>query len=153
MANLQTSHPADIYLGWRVTDYGETPVSWRGTYVALEVVSTLAITGALYVHTNTRPLAGIYLLQESVEELSEGYVGFWALNRLSRPVRIEADLIDGRDGRVLWAGSETGLAHWHWRSLWRKGEAVRSELLDVSARKVTADLAADVCVQVSTKSW
>lgn len=50
------------------------------------------------------------MVEEGIEEYSEGYAGWWLLNRLSRPVRIEADLIDGKTGAVLWHDSDTGLA-------------------------------------------
>lgn len=131
----ESSHAADVYLRLRVTDYGETPRRWAGAYVTFEVVSTLAIAAGFYVHAVTRPVAGAYLLEESIEEFSEGYAGFWALNRLSRPVRIEADLIDGPSGRVLWRGAHTGLAHWRWRNLRHMDDAVRDTLLAVSMRK------------------
>ena len=104
------------------------------------MVTTLAITGVLYAHVATRPLAGVYLVQESVEEFSEGYAGFWLLNRMSRPVRIEADLVDGKTGAVLWHDSETGLADRHWNHLWHMGDAARDSLLTDSTDKTVKDL-------------
>lgn len=145
LARLQAQHPADAYLRLRVTDYGQTPAKWKGAYVTFEVVTTLAIGGLLYLHKATRPLAGIYLLQEGIEEYSEGYAGWWLFNRLSRPVRVEADLIDGRSGAVLWHGSDTGMAGWTWRHLWHMDDATRTALLQVSTahalRGLTRDLA------------
>jgi hypothetical protein len=67
--------------------------------------------------------------------VSEGYVGFWTLNRLSRPVRINADLLDGRTGLVVWHGVKTGLAGWQWRHLVYMNEQMRDELLARSMRK------------------
>jgi hypothetical protein len=141
LAKLQSLHPADAYVRVRVTDYGETPRSWRGAYIAFEVVTTLAITAALYVHRVTRPIAVVYLAQESVEEVSEGFAGFWALNRLSRPVRIEADMVDGQSGQIRWSESHTGLAPWRWQHLWHMDDATRDELLDTSMRKAVRALA------------
>jgi hypothetical protein len=140
LAALQSRSPADAYLRLRVTDYGQTPKSWLSAYVAFEVVSTLAIAGVLYVHKVTRPVAGIYLVQEGAEELGEGYGGFWLINRLSRPVRIEADLVDGRTGKVLWHDSDTGMADWHWHDVWHMNDARRDTLLSISTDKAIADL-------------
>ena len=132
LAALQARHPASDYLRIRVTDYGQTPRSWKTAYVTFEVVTTLAIAGALYVNKVSRPLAGVYLVQESVEEFGEGYAGFWLINRMSRPVRIEADLVSGKTGKVLWHESETGMADWHWTNLWHMDDARRDTLLQHS---------------------
>lgn len=140
LTELQAKHPADVYLRVKVTDFGETPKSWEGAYIGFEVVTTLAIAGALYVHTVTRPLAGAYLVEESVEEFSEGYAGFWLLNRISRPVRIEADLVDGKTGAVLWHDNETGLADWHWDHVWHMDDTTRDRLLTESTDHAVKDL-------------
>lgn len=144
LRSLQAIQPADAYLRWQVTDYGETPVRWAGAYATFEVVTTLAIAGAFYMHKVTRPVAGVYLLQEGVEELSEGYAGFWALNRLSRPVRIEADLIDGHTGDVIWHDSKTGVAAWRWHHLWYMDNSIKDGLLRSSIHKATTEIANDV---------
>ncbi|HSN18339.1 MAG TPA: hypothetical protein VLV87_09010 [Gammaproteobacteria bacterium] len=144
LARLQAAHPADAYLRLRVTDYGQTPGKWKSAYISFEVATTLAIGGLLYVHKATRPLAGIYLLQEGIEEYSEGYAGWWLFNRLSRPVRIEADLIDGKSGAVLWSGSDTGMAAWTWHHLWHVDDVTRHELLKVSTAKAAKDLVVDL---------
>ena len=140
LARLQAQHPADAYLRLRVTDYGQTPDAWKGAYVTFEVVSTVAIGGLLYIHRSTRALAGVYLAEEGVEEYVEGYAGWQLLNRLSRPVRIEADLIDGSSGAVLWRGSDTGLAGWQWGHLWHMDDATRRVLLQISTDKATRQL-------------
>ncbi len=136
LAALRAQYPADAYLRVEVTDYGQTPKSWKSAYVTFEVVTTLAIAGALYVHKVSRPLAGVYVLEEGVEEFSEGYAGFWMVNRLSRPVRIEADLVDGRTGVVLWHDSETGMADWEWKHLWHMDKATQDALLTISTHKM-----------------
>lgn len=135
LEKLQAAYPADVYLRMRVTDYGETPRRWEGAYVTFEVVTTLGIAAALYAHKVTRAVAGAYLLEESIEEFSEGYAGFWALNRLSRPVRIEADMLDGETGQVLRRETHVGLASWRWRNLWHMDDATRDRLLDTSMQK------------------
>ena len=139
LASLQSAHTAEAYLRIRVTDYGETPRRWEGAYITFEVVSTVAIAGGLYLHRVTRPLAGAYLLEESIEEFGEGYAGFWALNRLSRPVRIEADLVDAQDGQVLWHNAHTGLAGWHWKNLRHMDDPTRDGLLDTSIDKAVRE--------------
>jgi hypothetical protein len=88
--------------------------------------------------------AGAYLLEESIEEFSEGYAGFWVLNRLSRPVRIEADLIDSQTGQVLWREAHTGLAPWRWRHLRYVDDTTRDELLTTSMDKAVKALAASL---------
>src|SRR5579863_2670522 len=143
LASLQSAHTAEAYLRIRVTDYGETPRRWEGAYITFEVVSTVAIAGGLYLHKVTRPLAGAYLLEESIEEFSEGYAGFWALNRLSRPVRLEADLVDAQSGEVLWRNAHTGLAGWRWRNLHHMDDAARDELLGASLNKAVAAFSCD----------
>lgn len=140
LAVLQDQHPADAYLRVELIDYGQTPKSWKSAYVIFEITTTLAIAGALYVHTVSRPLAGAYLVEEGVEEFGEGYAGFWLINRLSRPVRIEADLVDGKTGAVLWHDSETGMADWHWKHLWHMDAATRDTLLTISTDKAVDDL-------------
>jgi hypothetical protein len=141
LIELRSLQPADVYLRVRVTDYGETPRRWEAAYIGFEVVSTVAIAGALYVHKATRPLAAAYLGEETVEEVSEGYAGFWALNRLSRPVRIEADVVDGQSGQVLWHAAHTGLSRWQWRNVPHMNDAARDTLLDTSMRKAVEKLA------------
>lgn len=140
LTTLQAQHPADAYLRIQVTDYGQTPKSWEGAYVGFEVVATLAIGAWLYVHSATRVLAAPYLAQESVEEFSEGYAGFWLFNRLSRPVRIDADLVDGTTGKVLWHDTETGLADWHWKNVWHMDTDMRNQLLAASTAHAMRDL-------------
>ncbi|MBS0393946.1 MAG: hypothetical protein JSR54_04925, partial [Proteobacteria bacterium] len=135
LGHLHAGQPADAFLRVQVSDYGETPRRWRGTYIAFEVVATAAVATALALHRATRAVAGAYLAEETVEELSEGYAGFWALNRLSRPVRIDADLIDARSGEVMWHGARTGLAGWNWGHLFRMSGQVRDSLLATSTHR------------------
>jgi hypothetical protein len=144
LAALQSQHPADAYLRVELTDYGQTPKSWRSAYVTFEVVTTAAIGAVLYTRTATRPLAIAYLGEESVEELSEGYAGFWLVNRLSRPVRIDVDLVDGATGTVLWHDTETGLAGWHWKNLWHMDDPTRDLLLKTSADQAASDLVGEL---------
>jgi hypothetical protein len=136
LAATQAANPADMYLRLQVTDYGETPRQWRGAYLGFEVATTAGIAAGLAFQS--RAVAGAYLLEESAEELSEGYAGFWMLNRLSRPVRISADLVDGRTGQVIWRGARTGLARWQWAHLMHRDDQARDELLAISTGNATA---------------
>lgn len=144
LAALQSQYPADAYLRVQVTDYGQTPGSWKSAYITFEVVTTLGIGVALYAHRTTRALAGAYLLEEGVEEFGEGYAGFWLVNRLSRPVRIDADLVDARSGAVLWHDSETGMAGWEWKHLWHMDDDTRDELLQISTGKMAQELVTEL---------
>lgn len=107
---LQLDSGADDLLRFRITDYGLTPRAWRNWVIGFEVVTTVGIAAIAYSVPETRPLAGIYLVTEAVEEGAEAYAGFWALNKLNRPVRTEAALFDLHTGKRVWADSNTGLA-------------------------------------------
>ncbi len=141
LAQLKSTFPASQYLRVRVTDFGETPEAWKSTYIGFEVVTTLAVAGLLYVHKTTRALAGIYLVEEPAEEFVEGYSGFWLLNRLSRPVRIDADLVDASTGHVIWHESQTGMADWEWGHLWTMPTDQKNQLLARSMKKAATTLA------------
>ena len=107
---LGTVSGADGLLRFHITDYGLTPKAWQNWVIGFEIVSTLGIAAVAYAVPKTRPFAGVYLVEESIEETVEAYSGFWALNKLCRPVRIEAELFDLRTGETVWADSNTGLA-------------------------------------------
>lgn len=103
---------ADALLRFRITDYGLTPKSWRDGYITFEVTSTLAIAGAI-AYTGSaaaHAVAGAYLAQETVEETTEAYAGFWGLDVVTRPVRLEAELIRLHPVGTIWKTDETGLS-------------------------------------------
>ncbi len=110
---LMLDSGADALLRFRITDYGLTPRAWRKWVIRFEVVSTVGIAAIAYSVPKTRPLAGAYLVTEAVEETAEAYTGFWALDKLCRPVRIEAELFDLHTGENVWSDSNTGLAKVH----------------------------------------
>ncbi len=114
---LQPVSSRSVHMQVKLTDYGETPVTWRNAYIGFEVVTTLAIAAAFFEHKVTRPLAGIYLLEESFEEISEGYAGFWAVNRWSRPVRMQVVMLRDVDGVEVWRDHRTALLPWTWSNL------------------------------------
>lgn len=104
---------ADALLRFHITDYGLTPTSWRNGYIAFEVTSTLAIAGVIAYSGSTvaKAAAGVYLTQEAIEESAEAYAGFWALDVTSRPVRIDAELINLNPVSIIWKYSDTGLSN------------------------------------------
>ena len=110
---LRSASGADGLLRFRITDYGQTPRAWRKSVIAFEIVSTVGIAAVAYAAPATRAIAGTYLVTEAVEETVEAYTGFWALDKLCRPVRIEAELVDLRSGETVWDDSSTGLANIH----------------------------------------
>lgn len=110
--HIQTTTGADAILRFDITDYGMTPESWRTGYITFEVVTTLAIAAVIAYSGSAvaKAAAGAYLAQEAVEETAESYAGFWALDVVCRPVRIEAELIRLNPVTVVWKTSDTGLS-------------------------------------------
>lgn len=145
---LRSATGADALLRFRVTDYGYTPRSWRTAYITFEVTTTLAIAAAIAYSGSTVAggAAGAYLLQETAEETAEGYAGFWALNEVSRPVRIEAELTRLEPLATLWKTAVTGLSDVRLSRLVRKVEpAERESQLEQS----TDDAAKDIVMALS----
>jgi len=130
---LQASTSADVLLRFGITDYGLTPQSWRNGYIAFEVITTLALA-AVIAYSNSvvaKSAAGIYLVQEAVEETATAYAGFWALDEVCRPVRVEAELIRLNPVTTLWKTSDTGLSDVGLSRLFRKvGVEERDKQLD-----------------------
>src|SRR2546425_879421 len=136
---------AEILLRFRITDYGVTPKSWRNAVIIFEVTSTLGIAAIAYAYPATRPIAGIYLIEEGIEETIEAYAGFWALDEVSRPVRIEAELITLDTGTHVWKSSATGLSDVGLTRLVRKVSAAERDAqlnsaIQEAAEKIVADL-------------
>ena len=132
---LRTATGADALFRFGISDYGLTPKSWRDGYITFEITSTLAIAGAI-AYTGSaaaRAAAGAYLVQEGIEESAESYAGFWALDVVSRPVRIEAQLVRLNPVTTVWEDSDTGLADVKLSRLTRKvGSAEQNNQLDQS---------------------
>jgi hypothetical protein len=142
---LRAVSEADALLRFRITDYGITPKSWRKGVITFEVLSTLGIAALAYAYPRTRALAGAYLVEESIEETAWAYGGFWTLDEVCRPVRIEAELIDLKTGTQVWNGSATGLSDVRLSRVFRKvGKAERdaqlNTALDEAVEKIAADL-------------
>ena len=142
---LHAASDADVLLRFRVTDYGVTPKSWRNAVIVFEVTSTLGIAAIAYAYPATRPIAGIYLIEEGIEETVEAYAGFWALDEVSRPVRIEAELITLDTGTQVWKSSATGLSDVGLTRLVRKVSAAERDAqlnsaIQEAAEKIVADL-------------
>jgi hypothetical protein len=142
---LRAVSEADALLRFRITDYGVTPKSWRKGVITFEVLSTLGVAALAYAYPRTRALAGAYLVEESIEETAWAYGGFWTLDEVCRPVRIEAELIDLKTGTQAWNGSATGLSDVRLGRVFRKvGEAERdaqlNTALDEAVEKIATDL-------------
>lgn len=119
---LYSTTGADALLRFTVTDYGMTPNAWRTAYVTFEVTTTLAIAAVIAYSGSTvaKAAAGAYLVQETLEETAEAYAGFWGLDVVSRPVRIEGELIGLNPVTTLWTTSDTGLSDTRLSRLYRK---------------------------------
>ncbi len=142
---LHTASDADVLLRFRITDYGVTPRSWRNAVIIFEVTSTLGIAAIAYAYPATRPIAGIYLVEEGIEETLEAYAGFWALDEVSRPVRIEAELITLDTGTQAWKGSATGLSDVGLTRLVRKVSAAeRAAQLNSASQEAAEKIVADL---------
>jgi len=132
---LQAATGADALLRFRITDYGYTPGSWRTGYITFEVTTTLALAATIAYAGSTVAdgAAGAYLAQETAEETAEGYAGSWALDVVSRPVRIEAALIQLKPVAAIWKSADTGLSDTRLSRLTRKvGGAERDRQLEQS---------------------
>ena len=129
-------------LRFRITDLGYSPRAWKGWYAAWEITSTIAIAAAAYAVPKTRPIAGAYFLEESFEELTEGYAGFWLLDRVWSPVRLEAALVDLRTGEVAWAGAATGFADFKLGRILKRPRGARQDAqIDRALRDAAEGLA------------
>jgi hypothetical protein len=119
---LQKTTGADALFRFDITDYGLTPRAWRKGYITFEVTSTLAIAAVIAYSGSTaaKAAAGTYLAQEAAEETAEAYAGFWALDVISRPVRIEAKLVQLNPLETVWQTSATGLSDTSLSRLTRK---------------------------------
>ncbi len=142
---LRTITKADAILRFSITDYGETPKSWRNAVIVFEVTSTLGIAAIAYAKPATRAIAGVYLATEAIEETAEAYTGFWALDEVCRPVRIEAELIMVDTGTQMWKGSATGFSDVRVARLVRKISIAERDLqldsaVQDAANKIVADL-------------
>ena len=58
----------------------------------------------------TRPYIGAYLLSEVVQEGAEAWLGTSLFGYEYKPVRVEAELIDAKDGTTLWRDASTKTA-------------------------------------------
>ncbi len=143
---------ADALLRFRVTDYGLTPMSWRDGYIAFEVTSTLAIAGAIAYTGSTaaHAAAGGYLAQEAVEETTEAYAGFWGLDVVTRPVRLEVELIRLHPVETVWKTDETGMSDIKLSRLTRSVPVSERDMqLDQSTNHAVNDISADLTKSIS----
>lgn len=144
---ISASTGADALLRFRITDYGLTPASWRDGYIAFEVGSTLAIAGIIAYSGSAaaHAAAGGYLAQETVEETSEAYAGFWGLDVVCRPVRIVAELVRLKPLGTIWETDETGLSDIHLSRLTKNVPFAERELqLDQSTNHAVSDISDDL---------
>lgn len=140
---IQSTTGADALLKFKITDYGLTPRSWRKGYITFEVTTTLALAAIIAYSGSTvaKAAAGAYLVQETIEETAEAYAGFWALDVVCRPVRIEAELIRLNPVTTAWKTSDTGLADVRLSRLTRKvGADERDRQLDQATDYAVKDI-------------
>jgi len=143
---LQAVSGADDLLRFRITDYGATPKAWRNGYIAFEVTSTLAIAAIAYSYPATRAIAGVYLVEEGIEETVEGYAGFWAIDEVARPVRLEAQLVSLDSGTEQWKEAVTGFSDLRPTRLLRK---VGGAEQDAQRARATHDAVSKLAAKVN----
>lgn len=144
---IQMTTGADALLRFGITDYGLTPRSWEKGYITFEVTSTLALAAVIAYSGSTvaKAAAGAYLAQEAVEETASAYAGFWALDVVCRPVRIESELIRLHPVATVWKTSDTGLSDVSLSRLTRKVEPdERNGQLDQSTDYAVKDAISDL---------
>lgn len=149
---IHDSTGADALFRFRITDYGLTPKSWRDGYIAFEVTSTLAIAAAIAYTGSTaaHAAAGGYLAQETVEETTEAYAGFWGLDVVTRPVRLEAELIRLHPVGTIWETDETGLSDIKLSRLTRSVPVSERDMqLDQSTNHAVDDISSDLRKSIS----
>jgi len=130
---IQMITGAEMLLRFNISDYGLTPKTWRKGYITFEVTATLALAAVIAYSGSTvaKAAAGAYLVQEAVEETAEAYAGFWGLDVVCRPVRIEAELFNLKPVSKVWSYSNTGLSDVSFSRLTRKvGTEERVNQLD-----------------------
>jgi hypothetical protein len=142
---LRAKSGADAILRFRITDYGVTPKSWRNAVIVFEVTSTIGIAAIAYAKPATRAIAGVYLVTEAIEVTAEAYTGFWALDEVCRPVRIDAELIMLDTGIRTWEGNATGFSYVQLTRLVRKiSIAERDIQLGSAIQDAANDIVADL---------
>ena len=144
---LQAATGADALLRFGITDYGLTPRSWRKGYLAFEITSTLAIAAVIAYSGSAaaHAAAGAYLAQETAEETAEAYAGFWAVDVVYRPVRVEAELVRLQPVATVWKTADTGFSDGRWSRLSGKvGTAERNRQLDQATAGAAQDVVADL---------
>ena len=84
-------------------------------------------------------------MQEAVEETAEAYAGFWALDVVARPVRIEAELVRLNPVTTVWNTSDTGLSEMKLSRLTRKVDAdERDRQLDQATDNAVKDIVSEL---------
>lgn len=146
-ARLRAATGADAVLRYRITDYGLTPVAWRRGYIAFEVTTTLAIAAVIAYSKSVaaKAAAGAYLVQETAEETAEAYAGSEALDKVCRPVRIEAKLVGLNPHVILWQTSNTGFSDIQLTRVFRKvDEGERDKQLDEATDNAVKGVISDL---------
>lgn len=144
---IQKTTGADALLRFEITDYGLTPRAWEKGYITFEVTSTLALAGVIAYSGSTvaKAAAGAYLAQEAVEETASAYAGFWALDVVCRPVRIDAELVRLNPVATVWETSDTGLSDVSLSRLTRKVDSTeRNNQLDQATNYSIKDVVSDL---------
>lgn len=151
---LQAMSGADALLLFTLTDYGLTPRAWRKGYVTFEITTTLGLAAIIAYAGSTvaKAAAGAYLVQEAVEETAETYAGFWAVDVVSRPVRIEAEVFGLKPLTKGWKYHSTGFSDLDFARLTSTATPAQRRIqLDQATDAAAADIADTLSVALHAK--
>ncbi len=107
LQKIRSTTGADAVFRFHITDIGTIPK----IYDRWITIGTAGfVTGAVvlaYSDPVTRKFIGVYLLSEVVQEGAEAYGGYSLIDHYYRFARIEAELIDTRNGKTIWQDAST----------------------------------------------
>ncbi len=141
LSRFREETQADAVLRFKITDYGRTPrkvMKWIYAGTGAWIVGAITLAT---LNSETRPYIGAYIGSEVLQEGAELYLGTSLFGAEYKPVRIEAELIDTRTGRVLWEDTKTKTASSGIMKNFPKEERKRKELqLAVSTERAISAL-------------
>ncbi len=107
LQKIRSTTGADAVFRFHITDIGSIPKIYD-RWITIGTVGF--VTGAVviaYSDPVTRKFIGVYLLSEVVQEGAEAYGGYSLIDHYYRFARIEAELIDTRNGKTIWQDAST----------------------------------------------
>lgn len=107
LQKIRSSTGADAVFRFHVTDVGAIPKIYSNWIMVGTVAFVSGVVVLAYSDPVTRKFIGVYLLSEVVQEGAEAYGGYSLVDHFYRFVRVEAELIDTRSGKIIWQDAAT----------------------------------------------